>query len=142
MTMLEAQSAGIPVPVPHYFTQPFWDACATGELTYQRCTSCDNAVFDPSLICRHCGSRDLAWTRSSGSGSVYSWSIVWRPLMPTFTVPYAVAIIDMDDGYQIMSNVIGCDVADVKIGLRVQVEFVDIGDGVRIPNFRPSGGQA
>ena len=93
--------------------------------------------FDPALRCRNCASSDLTWEASAGNGTIYSWTAVWRPQQPSFIVPYAPAIIDMDEGYQILANIVGCDVADLAVGMRVAVEFHPVSDGVALPYFRP-----
>lgn len=134
---LQPQPAAIPAPIPSPVSQPYWDACARGELTYQRCGSCGRAVFDPALRCRNCASTDLTWEQSAGTGAIYSWTAVWRPQQPSFIVPYAPAIIDMDEGYQMVANVVGCAVADLTVGMRVAVEFHPVSDGFVLPYFRP-----
>jgi len=134
---LVPQPAAIPAPVPSPLSQPFWDGCARGELLFQRCGACGRANFDPPLLCRWCGSRDLSWEQSAGNGTVYSWTVVWRPQQPSFVVPYAPAIVDIDEGYQMLANVVGCDVEDLAVGMRVAVEFHPVSDGVVIPYFRP-----
>jgi uncharacterized OB-fold protein len=140
MTLLEPQSEGIPLPHPSPASQPFWDGCERSELLYQRCSNCGRAIFIPALLCRFCGSRDLSWAQSAGLGAVYSWSIVWRPQSPAFSTPYAAAIIDLDEGYQMLSNVIGCEPDDIHAGLRVAVEFHLVGEGINLPYFRPQVG--
>jgi len=118
-------------------SQPFWDGCAAGELRFQRCGSCATALFDPTLRCRACGGADLRWEASAGRGTVGSWSTVWRPQTPAFTVPYVVALVGLDEGCDLVSNLVGCDVADVRTGLRVHVVFHGVRDGVVLPYFRP-----
>ena len=137
---LEPQRPGIPLPQPTALTRPFWDGCARSELWYQRCTSCSGAVFDPALLCRRCGGADLAWSRSAGRGTVYSWSVVWRPPAPGFEVPYAVAIVDVDEGYQIITNIVACAPEAIHLGMPVEVTFHPIGDGIAFPYFRPVPG--
>jgi len=134
---LVPQPAAIPAPTPSPLSQHYWDACARGELLFQRCGNCGKPNFDPALLCRHCGSRDLTWEQSAGNGTVYSWTVVWRPQQPSFVVPYAPAIVDMDEGYRMLANVVGCDVADLAVGMRVAVEFHPVSDGFAIPYFRP-----
>ena len=134
---LVPQPAAIPAPMPSPLSQHYWDACARGELLFQRCGACGRPNFDPALLCRHCGSRDLTWEQSAGNGTVYSWTVVWRPQQPSFVVPYAPAIVDIDEGYQMLANVVGCDVEDLAVGMRVAVEFHPVSDGVVIPYFRP-----
>jgi uncharacterized OB-fold protein len=136
MTLLVPQSEGIPLPRPTMLSRPFWDACAEGRLLYQRCTSCDHAIFNPAPLCPRCFARDLAWHESSGRGSIYSWTIAHRPMTASYTAPYAPIIVDLDEGYQMVSNLIGCGVDDVAIGLRVRVDFHAVG-AVTLPYFRP-----
>lgn len=137
MSMLVPHREGVPLPVPTPTSQPFWDGCAAGSLKYQRCNGCGRAVFDPAPLCRMCASRDLTWHESAGMGSIYSWSVVWRPAGPEFAAPYAAAIVDADEGFQIMANVIGCEPDQIAVGQRVAVEFHTIGRGFSLPYFRP-----
>ncbi|MBM3658848.1 MAG: hypothetical protein FJW95_05005 [Actinobacteria bacterium] len=135
---LVPQPATIPPPYPSAHSAPYWEGAKQGELRFQRCSACGHAEFDPSIICRRCGHRELVWERSAGNGTVYSWTVVWRPQQPSFVVPYAPAIVDLDEGYQMLANVVGCDVADLAVGLRVTVEFHPVSDGFVLPYFRPA----
>jgi uncharacterized protein len=137
MTDLAIQSGGIPLPRPSEISRPFWDGCADGVLRFQRCQQCARPVFNPAPLCRWCGCLDLEWEVSSGKGAVYSWSVVWRPQSPAFNVPYAPAIIDMDEGYQMLSCIIGCTPDAIQVDLRVGVEFHPAGGGISLPYFRP-----
>lgn len=135
---LVPQPATIPPPFPSAHSAPYWEGAKRGELLFQRCPTCGHAEFDPSIICRRCGERALTWERSAGAGTVYSWTVVWRPQQPSFVVPYAPAIVDLDEGYQMLANVVGCDVADLAVGMRVHVEFHPVADGFVLPYFRPA----
>jgi uncharacterized OB-fold protein len=128
-----------PAPRPTVVSQPFWDGCARRELMFQRCTACERAVFNPAVACRYCGGVSLAWERSQGLGTLYSWSIVWRPQTPSFEVPYCVIIVDLDEGYQMVSNLVDYPPDEVTVGMRVEVEFLTEGD-FTLPYFRPAGG--
>jgi uncharacterized OB-fold protein len=134
--MLVPQPEGIPLPRPTLLSRPFWEGCAEGRLLYQRCARCGLAVFNPAPLCPGCRSRDLAWHESKGTGSIYSWTIAHRPMTPSYQAPYAPIIVDVDEGYQMVSNLIGCSVDAVAIGLRVQVEFHAVGTAT-LPYFRP-----
>ena len=103
-----------------------------GVLNYQTCLRCTAAVFPPRVLCPSCGATDLAWTASSGLGSVYSVSSIH----PRDAVPYHVALIDLDDGFRMMSNVIGSD--QVRIGARVRLA-VTVRDDVALPLFELEG---
>lgn len=137
MTVLEPQRAGIPLPTPTPVSRPFWAGCAEGELRYQRCPACGQAEFDPVWACRYCGAKDLTWAVSSGRGEIYSYSVVWRPQTPEFSVPYAVVIVALDEGFMLLTNLIGCETQDVRAGLRVRVTFHDVGGDVVLPYVVP-----
>jgi uncharacterized OB-fold protein len=137
MTLLQPQTGPIPVPVPTLTSQPYWEGCARGELLFQRCADCHTAVHTPAVICGRCWSRELSWERSAGTGTVYSWTTVWRPPTPAFEVPYAPVIVDVDEGWQMLSCLLGCGLVEVVVGLRVEVEFHAAGNGVTFPYFRP-----
>ena len=127
----------IPLPMPTPITQPFWDGCKRGELLFQRCRDCKGITFVPQPACSHCLSPNLEWDKGSGLGTVYSHSVVWRPQTPAFEVPYVVAIIDLEEGYQMLSNVVDCDHSEVKVGMPVEVTFRPITEEITLPYFRP-----
>jgi uncharacterized protein len=137
VTLLEPQREGIPLPVPTVTSQPFWDGCARHELLYQRCVSCSRPIFIPAEVCRWCGSGELEWQQSAGEGSIYSWTVAWRPQGPSFQTPYVAIIVDMDEGYQMLSNLIGCEPDDAHAGMRVTVDFHPVGGKITLPYFRP-----
>ncbi|MSQ61099.1 MAG: Zn-ribbon domain-containing OB-fold protein [Dehalococcoidia bacterium] len=127
----------LPVPHPTPISQPFWDACLRHELTVQKCTSCGKLIFIPQDFCRYCFTETLEWVPSSGTGKVYSYTTVWRPQTPSFEVPYVVAIIDIDGGYQMLSNVINVPPDQVKVGMAVEVVWDDVTDTITLPKFQP-----
>ncbi|MCV7194946.1 Zn-ribbon domain-containing OB-fold protein [Mycobacterium angelicum] len=130
-----------PGPVPHASTDlsaPFWRGCACGELRYQGCQACGMANFPPTEHCRACLSADLSWKLSAGAGEIYSWTVVYRPVTPEFDAPYAPAIVTLDEGYQLLTNIVGVAAADLAIRMRVRVEFHAVGNGLVLPYFTPS----
>ena len=88
-------------------------------------------------MCCHCYSTDLRWQRSKGEGEVYSWTVVWRPQTPEFTVPYAAIIMRMDEGYDFLSNMIGCEPDSLRVGMRAKVAFHPLNDDITLPYFVP-----
>ncbi|WP_407687942.1 Zn-ribbon domain-containing OB-fold protein [Mycobacterium sp. HUMS_1102779] len=125
-------------PVPHAsspLSVPFWAGCRSGELRYQRCADCGVANFPPTEHCRHCLSDGLSWQRSGGRGEIYSWTVVHRPVTAEFAPPYAPAIVTLDEGYQMLTNVIGVAPEQLAIGMRVRVEFRSFGDDLTLPYF-------
>jgi uncharacterized OB-fold protein len=137
MTLLQPQTATVPAPVPSVVSVPYWEGLARGELLFQRCADCQVITHTPSTVCAHCLSRALTWERSAGTGTVYSYSMVWRPQTPAFEVPYCPIIVDVGEGWQILSNLIGVDSDAVEVGMRVVVEFHAIADGFVLPYFTP-----
>lgn len=134
---LHPQGEGIPILRTSPVTKPFWDGLEEGELRYQRCLSCDQAIFNPAHVCRRCNSSDLEWQVSAGRGTVYSYTICHRPMTPAFTTPYAPVIVDLDEGYQMLSDLVGCTADDVHVGMPVKVLFHRIGDRT-LPYFEPA----
>ncbi|WP_344862129.1 Zn-ribbon domain-containing OB-fold protein [Planomonospora alba] len=119
-------------------SEPFWNGCAAGQLRYQRCAACDEAAFDPVWACRRCGADRMQWQVSAGLGEIYSHTIVWRPQTPAFTTPYAVVIVTFDEGFRLLTNLVGGTVADVRAGLRVRVSFHQVGGGIAVPYVTPA----
>ena len=127
----------IPLPRPGSISQPFWDGCRRGELLFQRCRDCHGITFIPQAVCSHCLRENLDWEKSSGRGTIYSYSVVWRPQSPAFQVPYVVAIMDIEDGYQMLSNIVDCDHSQVHVGMPVEVTFQRASDEITLPYFKP-----
>jgi uncharacterized OB-fold protein len=137
VTTLYPQAPGTPAPTPSLFSSPFWQGCAAGELRFTRCGNCHQAIADAPRVCWRCHSRDLAWEVSAGRGTLYSWTIVWRPQTPEFHVPYAVAIIELDEGVAVVSSIVGCESEDLVEGMALAVEFHPSSDEMSLPYFRP-----
>ena len=138
MTALQPQLAGIPIPRMSPESAPYWEGTRQGELRYQQCLACEAPNFGPGLVCRVCRSRSLRWVAGAGRGSLYSWTVVWRPQTPAFAVPYAPAIVRMDEGYDLLTALVGLDPEDIVEGLRLAVEFHPISDDITLPFFRPA----
>ncbi len=125
-------------PVPHASSQvsgPFWEGCRSAELRYQRCEDCGRSNFPPTELCRQCLSARLRWRPSEGLGEIYSWTLVHRPVSPEFEPPYAPAIVTLDEGYQMLTNIVGVAPDDLAIGMRVRVQFQPVGPDVTLPYF-------
>ena len=138
MSLLVPNVEAIPVPRPTADSESYWNGCRAGELRYLRCNACDAPVFEPRPICPRCHHRELRWERSEGLGSVYSWSIVWRPQTPAFTVPYAPAVIRLDEGFDMVSAIIGCEPDAIHADQRVRVEFHSVDEVITLPFFVPT----
>lgn len=130
-------SPGRPLPTPDPRTEPYWTAARGHRLTLPRCEACAEFHFYPRPICPHCGSPRLAWVDVSGNGVVYSLTVVQRAPSPAFAgmVPYVVAIVALDEGPHLMSNIVGCPADQVRIGMRVRATFLDIAAETSLPLF-------
>jgi uncharacterized OB-fold protein len=127
--------------VPHAnspVSMPFWEGCGVRKLRYQLCTDCDTANFPPTEHCRQCLSVELQWTQSGGTGEIYSWTVVHRPVSAQFEPSYAPAIVTLDEGYQMLTNMVGVAPEDLAIGMRVHVQFHRVEPDLTLPYFTRS----
>jgi len=136
MTTAEIEQWHRPVPTPSALTRPFWEATARGQLELQRCKQCGNYVWTPQLACRTCLTETLEWVPVSGRGTVYSFVIMHRAATPVFKAPYAIVVVELEEGARILSDMVDVDVKDVQIGLPVEVAFEPAGD-IGYYHFRP-----
>jgi hypothetical protein len=104
-----------------------------------RCDACGRSFFTPQVACPACLSESWTWTLSSGLGCIYSHTTCHRAPAPGFEVPYVLAVVDLEEGWSMLTDVVVCDRADVEIGMAVTVTWLDIGDGFLLPVFRAAG---
>ena len=111
-----------PQPRPTAETLPFWQACAEGRLVFQRCRACGHAQFPPRLRCIRCDSPDPEWRESARVGTIHTFTVVERAPTAAFKsdVPYAIALVDLDEGVRMMMNMRG-NLDGLAIGRRVRV---------------------
>ena len=130
----------MPLPVPTELTRPFWDAAKQHDLQVQRCRAGNHLFLYPREYCPVCLSDDLEWVSVSGKGRVYTYTVVHRAADPRFQaqVPYVYAVIQLNEGPRLISNVVDCDVADVTIDMPVTVHFDDVTDETTLVKFRPA----
>jgi uncharacterized OB-fold protein len=131
------EQTALPLPVANADSKPYWDAARERRLVIRKCNSCGQLHFMPRHLCPACWSDQLEWVDATGAGSVHSFTIIRRASDPAFAplVPYAVALIDLDEGPRMMANIVGANALEVAIGDRVQVSFEDRGNGAMLPQF-------
>lgn len=129
-----------PLPIPTSDTEKFWNALKEEKFLIQQCKDCGAWVFFPGPICRKCFSVNLEWKEASGKGKVYAYSTVHRAPGKAFKVdaPYAVALIELDEGVKIMSNVVDIEPDDVKVDMRVEIVFDKVTNDTTLPKFKPA----
>jgi uncharacterized OB-fold protein len=116
---------------------PFWDAARRHELVVQRCSGCGAHRFPARDICSRCLSREATWERVSGRGTVFSFAVMHQAYHPAFPVPYAVVVVELEEGARMLTNVVGCPLDEIAIGMPVEVTFEDLTAEVTLPKFRP-----
>lgn len=134
--------AAKPVPVPDADSAPFWQGCREHRLLLERCADCGSIRFPPSGMCPRCRSRGVQWTASSGRGTVFSWIVVHHPVpkdLYAAEVPYVVALVELEEGVRMPSNIVQCDPQSITAGMPVEVVFDDVSDSLTLPRFRPRG---
>jgi len=126
----------LPIPTPNPDSQAYWDAAREDKLVIRRCASCTALHFMPRHLCPHCWSTDLQWVQASGKGTVHSFSVIRRAPLQSYAprVPYVVALIDLDEGPRMFSNIVGDGALETQVGSRVDVCFEARGD-YKIPQF-------
>jgi uncharacterized protein len=133
-----------PMPAfPEFDTQAFWEATKERKLVYQKCNDCQTVVFTPRSHCTSCLGRNVATLESKGEGEVYTFSVVRQNRQPAFADmgAYSVAYIDLDEGFRMLSSVVGVDdpTTDISVGMRVKVDFeAQDSSEYLVPVFRPA----
>jgi len=127
-----------PLPSVDPESAPYWSALKENRLILKHCRDCGRHHFYPRALCPHCHSDALEWSDARGTGSIYSFTVARRPAGPAFKAdaPYVVAVIDLDEGARMMTNIVTDDVDAVRIGQRVAVQFDAVTDEVTLPRFR------
>ncbi len=129
----------IPVPVPE--SDFFWKKANQHELWVQKCVDCQNPFFYPRMVCPDCLSENLEWFKTSGKGFLYTYMINHRP-PPGFEddSPYAIAIVQLEEGPRMMTNIVGIENTpeNLVLDMPLEVVFEDIADGMSIPKWKPT----
>lgn len=127
-----------PLPHPSALTRPFWDGARRGRLMVQRCHACSAHIFYPRYLCPVCGCPDLRWVDASGRATVFTYTVARRPTHPAFAdrVPYVIAVVELEEGPKLTTNIVDVDPDTVAIGLEVEAMFEDVGE-ITLVNFRP-----
>jgi len=133
---------GLPLPQPTLDNLAFYEAARRGELCFQRCTACGRFRHYPRPICPVCLSRDYGWERSTGRGTVYTWTVVRGPTLPAFEarLPYNVVDVLLDEGVHFVSEVLDCPPEEIRAGMPVEATFVPVSEEITLVKFRRVAG--
>jgi uncharacterized OB-fold protein len=134
----EGTETSKPLPRMQGLSKEFYDWCKQHELRFQRCSGCGVWRHVPREMCARCGSWRWEWVRASGRGTLFSWTVAAHAMHPAFKeqVPYAPAIVEMEEGVRLLSEVVDCPPDDLQIGMPVEVVFDDVTPEVTLPKFR------
>jgi uncharacterized OB-fold protein len=137
-----------PIPQPTPETAEYWNACSEHRLTLQRCLDCEGhpAYFYPRPFCPRCLSRNVEWFDASGRGTLHTYVIAYRGA-PGFDTPYVIAVIELEEGPRMMSNIVDVEPLpeNLPADLPLEVTWQDVdGEGLdgaprALPVFRPRG---
>jgi uncharacterized OB-fold protein len=132
-----ADTALRPEPRPTAETAAYWHAAREERLTVQRCHDCGRHQFYPRAFCTACLSEHLEWVDAAGTGSIYTFTICRVPAHPSMTdkVPYAVAVIELDEGIRMLTNIVDCPIERIRVGARVELRFERISADTVLPQF-------
>lgn len=125
------------LPDPTDISADFWDAAADHRLLVPRCNVTGTYFFPPERLCPETNTTDWAYVQSNGRGAVAASTVVFRSPSPKIEAPYVLAVIDLDEGWSMLTNVVDCDPNTVFIGMRVRATFLDCGDSRALPVFAP-----
>ena len=128
-----------PLPKPDEDRKPFWDGCRAHKLLFQKCKDCKHVRWPASILCPKCHSQHTDWIQSSGSGKVYTYVVYHQTFLPAFkkTLPYVVAVVALEEGPHILTNIVGCRHDQVKCDMPVTVCWEDVTEEYSLPKFRP-----
>ena len=128
----------LPEPTPE--TKHFWDGCKEGKLQLQRCRACRQSYFPPRPFCPKCASADVEVYTASGKAKLWSYVINHRPRPDMGTEPHSIAVVKLEEGPQMMTNIVGCPQTPeaLKLDMPVEVTFQDFGKAT-LPFFKPAG---
>ena len=128
-----------PLPRIDEESRGWWEALARHELYFQRCRDCGTKRVYPRAVCPVCLSSATEWVRASGRGTVYSFTVTHQNQAPGFReeLPYVLAIVELDEGVRMMTNVVGCAPDAVRVGMAVEVAFEDVTAEITLAKFRP-----
>jgi uncharacterized OB-fold protein len=132
----------MPTPAADAETLPWWEAAAAHRLVVQRCARCGTTRHPPRPVCARCASLEHEWQELDGRGIVHTYTVVHRAFVPSLRahLPYVVVVVELagGGGARLLSNLVDCDPAAVRIGMPVTLVWEDMGPALALPRFRPA----
>ena len=131
----------LPIPLNRETSRPFWEGAKRHELHMPRCRRCDRLFWYPREVCPVCLGADIDWVQVSGRGRLHSFTVIHQPANPAFRddVPYIYAIVQLDEGPRLITNVVECPPEKVHIDMPLVAVYDDVTPDVALVKFRPAG---
>jgi len=128
-----------PLPRLDDANRPFWDGARAGEVRMQRCAGCGTMRFPAARYCAKCGGDKSEWVATGGRGTVESWCLFHKPYFEGFAdeVPYNVAVVRLDEGPRLFTNIVDAPAGGLKIGMRVEATFEEATAEITLVKFKP-----
>jgi uncharacterized OB-fold protein len=123
-------------PMVNRDSQFFWDGTAVGELRIPKCNACGALRFPPGPACQSCDACDRGWEVAAGTGAVFSYVVHRHPPVPGKDLPIVIALIDLDEGVRMVGELVDVTDDEVRIGMRVRVDFDRVDDDLTLPVWR------
>jgi uncharacterized OB-fold protein len=127
-------------PAVYDDSAPFWDATRDRRFVLPWCADCEQGIWYPRLVCPYCLGETIEWRDAAGTGTVHAYSIQPKPGpgRDADDGPYVVALVDLDEGVRMMTNIVGCDPVDVRVGMAVELTWQPLSDGRHLALFEPA----
>ncbi|MBI9074964.1 MAG: Zn-ribbon domain-containing OB-fold protein [Desulfatibacillum sp.] len=131
-----------PLPLITSLSKVFYDGCKENKLLYQQCKDCGEVIFFPKIVCPGCMGENLEWKESAGKGKIFSFTVAYDYAPPEFAgdTPYALAVVNLDEGFSLLTNIVNCDFEKISCDMPVEVMFDPVTPEISLPKFRPVAG--
>lgn len=127
-----------PLPPVDAVSRPFWEGLRAREIRLPRCEACGHRWFPPSRTCPRCLADRVTWGAVSGRGTVWSFTVFHKAYLPGFEVPYNVAVVELEAGVRLFTNLVEVPLDAIHVGMPVQAVFEDVAEGITLLKFRPA----
>jgi uncharacterized OB-fold protein len=130
----------LPRPLSPELTRPFWEAIKRHELMIPRCKTCGHVFFYPRSECPRCLSNNVEWMHVSGRGRLHTYTVVYQPANAAFRddTPYIYAVVQLDEGPRMVSNIVQCNLDDVRVDMPLEAIFDDVTPEWTLVKFKPT----
>lgn len=128
-----------PLPLLTSLSKAFYEGCKENKLLYQHCKDCEEVIFYPKIVCPNCMGTNLDWKESTGKGKIFTFTVAYDFAPPEFasSTPYALAVVNLEEGFSMLTNIVDCDLNKIECDMPVEVLFDPVTPEITLPKFRP-----